>query len=85
MYYGTEENMDIGALFALKQAWSKFCSNHPKFPEFLLAVRNKGIKAGTEYTFTVTCPDGQTLRAGIRLKESDVEIIEKVFGIVGEK
>ena len=48
-----------------------------------MAVKNKGIKAGTEYTFTVTCPDGQTLRAGIRLKESDVEIIEKVIGIAG--
>ena len=75
--------MDIGSLFALKQAWSKFCSNHPQFPEFLLAVKNKGIKVGTEYTFTVTSPDGQTLRAGIRLKESDVEIIEKIIGITG--
>ena len=76
--------MDIGALFTLKQAWSRFCANHPKFPDFLLAVKNKGIQADTDFAFTVTYPDGQTLRAGIRLKPSDVDIIEKIIGVTGE-
>lgn len=77
--------MDIGAIFTLKQAWSRFCANHPKFPSFLLAVKNKGIQENTEFAFTVIYPDGQVFRAGVRLKQSDVEAIEKVIGIAEGK
>ena len=72
--------MDIGSLMKLKQMWSSFCANHPKFPDFLKAVKAKGVVEGTEVTFTVTYPDGQNLRAGLKLKQSDVELIEKLIG-----
>ena len=72
--------MDIGSLMKLKQMWSTFCANHPKFPDFLKAVKAKGVVEGTEVTFTVTYPDGQNLRAGLKLKQSDVELIEKLIG-----
>ena len=72
--------MDIGSLMKLKQMWSSFCANHPKFPDFLKAVKAKGVVEGTEVTFTVTYPDGQNLRAGLKLRQSDVELIEKLIG-----
>ena len=72
--------MDIGSLMKLKQMWSSFCANHPKFPDFLKAVKAKGVVEGTEVTFTVTYPDGQNLRAGLKLRKSDVELIEKLIG-----
>ena len=72
--------MDIGSLMKLKQMWSTFCANHPKFPDFLKAVKAKGVVEGTEVTFTVTYPDGQNLRAGLKLRQSDVELIEKLIG-----
>ena len=72
--------MDIGSLMKLKQMWRSFCANHPKFPDFLKAVKAKGVVEGTEVTFTVTYPDGQNLRAGLKLRKSDVELIEKLIG-----
>jgi len=77
--------MDIGALFTLKQSWSRFCANHPKFPEFLLAVKNKGFTENTELTFVVAYPDGQNMKAGVRLKQSDVEMFEKLITLLGAK
>ena len=77
--------MDIGSIFTLKQSWSRFCENHPKFPEFLLAVKNRGFSENTELTFTVTYPDGQTLKAGVRLKASDAETFEKLMNLLGGK
>lgn len=77
--------MDIGTLFTLKQSWSKFCANHPKFPQFLLAVKNRGFTENTELSFVVTYPDGQNMKAGVRLKQSDVEMFEKLITILGGK
>ena len=77
--------MDLGSILTLKQSWSRFCSNHPRFPEFLLAVKNKGLTENTELAFTVTYPDGQTMKAGVRLKPDDVETFEKLMALLGGK
>ncbi len=74
--------MDLNALFTLKQSWSTFCANHPQFPGFLKALKNKGAVEGAEMQITVTYPDGQTLRAGIKLKASDVSLINTVAGAI---
>ena len=67
--------MDIGSLIKFKQMWNTVCRNHPKFPDFLRDVKNKGLAEGTELTFIVSYPDGQTMRAGLRLKASDIELL----------
>ena len=77
--------MDIGSIFTLKQSWNRFCADHPKFPEFLLAVKNRGLTENTELTFVVTYPDGQNMKAGVRLKPSDVETFEKLIALLGGK
>ena len=38
--------MDINSLLTLRQAWHSFRQNHPKFPDFLKAVKAKGAVPG---------------------------------------
>lgn len=71
--------MDINSLLSLKQAWHSFCQNHPKFPGFLKAVKDRGAVPGAEITITVSYPDGETLKAGLKLKESDAELINNLI------
>lgn len=72
--------MDLNTLLTLKQSWRTFCANHSQFPGFLKALKNKGAVEGAEMQITVTYPDGQTLRAGIKLKSTDVSLINTVAG-----
>ena len=71
--------MDINSLLSLRQAWHSFCKNHPKFPDFLRVVKAKGAVPGAEITITVSYPDGETLKAGLKLKESDAELINNLI------
>lgn len=74
--------MDFSTLLKLKGAWDVFRGNHPKFPEFLHAVKDKGACEGTEIFISVTYPDGQKLNAGLRLKQSDIELINSLGGLM---
>ncbi len=74
--------MDINSLLQLRGMWKSFCANHPKFPDFMRAVKERGAVEGQEIAFTVTYPDGNTLKAGIRLKASDVELVNSVLSIL---
>ncbi len=73
--------MDIRTIAKLKQAWGSFTMNHPKFPEFLRAVKSRGVRAGMEVSITVTYPDGEELRSGLRIKPSDVELFDEASKI----
>ena len=70
--------MDFNSLLVLKQAWDAFRHNHPKFPDFLKAVKKRGICEGTEILICVTYPDGQNLKAGLKLKQSDLELLDSL-------
>ncbi len=59
-----------------KQAWKSFCQNHPQFPAFLQDVKAKGIVEGTDVTIAVTYPDGQTKKAGLHVKPTDLELLQ---------
>ena len=72
--------MNFDALFKAKQARDAFFANHPKFPGFLKALRDKGIPENTEILISVTYPDGENLKAGLKLKQSDLELL----GLLGE-
>ena len=67
--------MDITALMKLGAAWNTFKSNHPKFPDFLAAVKNKGLAEGMTIDIVVNYPDGTSLRSGIRLRQSDLDLL----------
>ena len=70
--------MDFNSLLMMKQAWGTFRNNHPKFPDFLKAVKKRGISEGTEILICVTYPDGQNLKAGLKLKQSDIELLDSL-------
>ena len=74
--------MDIGALLKLKSAWDTFTSNHPKFTPFLKAVRDRGICEGATIDIAVHYPDGSSLKSGIKVKQSDVELLETLSSMV---
>lgn len=68
--------MDIGLLMKGKKAWESFCRTHPRFPDFLQALRARGVQEGTEILISVTYPNGETLKSGIRVKKDDLELVE---------
>lgn len=61
-------------LLQLKSAWDRFQSNHPKFPKFLTALYQKGMKEGTVIEFRITTPDGEEMAANVKLKEDDIAL-----------
>lgn len=68
--------MDIGAIMQLKGAWDTFTANHPKFPMFVKAVMNKGIKEGTIIEVTITDPEGNPINTNIKVTASDLQLFE---------
>ena len=70
--------MDFNSLLRLKSAWDSFTANHPKFPAFLQAVKAKGLTENMTIDITVTYPDGNTLRSGLKVKESDIALLNSL-------
>lgn len=66
-------------LLKLSSAWTRFKSNHPKFPKYLSAVSQKGVKEDSVFDFKVTTPDGEVLAANVRLKDDDVELFQEIM------
>ncbi len=73
--------MNIGAAFKAKGAWEKFTKNHPKFPLFLEAVKNKGVHEGTIVSISFTEPDGTKLETNLKITNEDLELFEVVKDI----
>lgn len=73
--------MDFGSLFKIRGAWNKFTRNHPKFPQFLSAAQNKGIKENTVIDIKITDPDGTELFTNIKVTASDIELFEELKGL----
>lgn len=70
--------MDISSLLKLKSAWNTFTENHPRFPDFLRDVKSRGLRTGMELTITVTYPGGENLKAGLKLTDSDLELLRSL-------
>ena len=67
--------MNMGALLRAKQAWETFSANHPSFPGFLNAVKQKGICEGAMVDIRIRYPDGSDIKSGICVKQSDLELL----------
>lgn len=70
--------MNLMNLMQLKEAWSIFKDNHPKFPLFLKAASESALKEGSMIEIHVTSPEGKTLTTNMKLKVSDLELIEQL-------
>ena len=70
--------MDMGNVMKLMTAWNTFTQNHPKFPAFCKAVRQKGIKEDTVVEIIVTSPEGEKIETSIKVKAGDLELINSL-------
>lgn len=73
--------MDINSAMKAKQAWDSFTMNHPKFPAFLNAMRNRGVHEGDVVAVSVTGPDGKTMETNIKVTAGDLELFEMLKGM----
>ena len=62
-------------LLKLKGTWDKFVKNHPKFPQFMNAVKNTGLEEGSVIAITVTTAEGKELSTNIKVTQSDKEML----------
>lgn len=69
-------------LFKLKSAWKQFEKNHPRFPQFMDAVKNTGIEGGTIIEITITTPEGKNLSSNIKVTPSDKELLEELSDLL---
>ncbi len=69
------------AIFQLLNMWKRFTNNHPKFPLFLKAVSQKGIKEGSVIEIRVTTPDGENFESNLKLSAEDMSMIEELKGM----
>ncbi len=63
-------------LLKIQEAWRKFAGNHPKFPLFVDALRQKGVSEDTVIEVSITRPDGTKLETNLKVTEEDMELFE---------
>lgn len=56
----------------------KFSENHPKFVSFLSMIFSRGITEGTIIEITVTRPGENPITSNIKVKQSDLELMEEL-------
>lgn len=66
------------ALFKIQGMWKQFVQNHPKFPMFLNAVKEKGVPVDSIIEVKVTHPSGEVMKTNIKLTQSDMELIAQL-------
>lgn len=71
------------AIMRLMNAKKQFSDNHPKFVAFLEAVFSGKLEEGTVLEVTVTKPGKEPVVSNIRLKASDLELLEELKGVLG--
>lgn len=70
-------------LFKMKNIWSKFEANHPKFPLFLRAVSQVGLAEDTVIEISITTADGRNFASNLKIKPEDMELLEELKSIKG--
>ena len=70
--------MNISTMMGLKGAWSTFKRNHPKVPKFFDQVKTKGFEKDQEIANAIRYPDGTEYKTGIRVTESDLQLLNKL-------
>lgn len=66
------------ALLQMMNLWNRFQKNHPKFPKFLKAVVQNGIKEGSIIEIKVTTAEGENFDSNLKISADDMEMIEQI-------
>lgn len=68
--------LGLGDIMKVKGAWDKFTRNHPRFPQFLNAVKVKGVPEGTVIGITLDYPNGERLETNLKVTAEDLDLVE---------
>ncbi len=71
------------ALLQMMNLWNRFEKNHPKFPMFLKAVAQKGIKEGSIIEIKVTTADGENFDSNLKVSAEDMELVAQMKNLFG--
>ena len=69
--------MNLGNLMQLKNYWTTFTQNHPKFPKFLQAA-STAVKEDTLIEIKITTPEGKVIETNLKVKASDIELVKNL-------
>ena len=69
--------MDFGMMLKLGGMWAKFTKNHPKFPQFIAAIKSNGLKENMIIDIKLTYDDGKQYETNLKLTNDDLQMIEK--------
>lgn len=73
--------MDMGSIMKALGAWNQFKENHPKFPAFCRAVKEKGIQEGSVIEISITTPEGGRMETNLKVKPEDLEMLRELMEI----
>jgi len=72
--------MDLSILLRAKEVWDRFGASHPQFPAFLNCLRERdALKEGTAVEIDVTPPEGQMVRAKLRLSAQEAQVLGELL------
>ncbi|MCD7724410.1 MAG: hypothetical protein LUI12_02460 [Clostridiales bacterium] len=66
------------ALLQMMNLWSRFQQNHPKFPKFLKAAMQNGIREGSIIEIKITTAEGENFDSNLKINADDMEMIEQI-------
>lgn len=66
-----------GMIFKIKNAWTTFTNNHPKFQPFLMAAKGQ-IVEGTIIEVSIITPVGDKINTNLKITASDLELFESM-------
>ena len=70
--------MNPSSILKMKNAWERFCRNHPKFPAFLQAASSGMITEQSIIEVTITAADGRKISTNVRLTADDMELFDEL-------
>ena len=70
--------MNLGNIMQLKNSWTTFTQNHPKFPKFLQAA-GTAVKEDTLIEIRLTTAEGKVIETNLKVKASDIELIRNLY------
>ena len=72
------------SLMKIRNLKNRFEQTHPKFVAFCSNVLGQGVSEGTIIELTVTKPGEKPVTTNIKVRESDIELLEELKGLKGQ-
>ena len=72
-------------LLKIKKAKDVFVANHPKFPTFLSVVKKNSLEVDAVIEIKVITKEGKELSSNLKVKESDLELLNIITTMAHSK